>query len=896
MSISNNGGYTATYRNMVGVDFSMGSASPSKRRYAYAENMYRDYENGDAALLESVPGFRKIISLGGRTHAIYSHKNENGEEYAVIHCSNKLYRFKVSERDKLTSLSPIATIADVESSAFRFGSDLYILDGKEITKISGAGSVSKINAENDSVYVPTTFYNGERIEQKNLLTDRFREKYVIGAAETVIYGTPGLMYKVTDASLGLCAVEGVSSSFAGILNIPSYATIGNKRYKVDEISDNAFLNNENIRGVKLGIGLWRIGKFAFSGCKTLTSVWAYNAPRFIDDFAFKDCSALNTFFLGAEIEKFGDSVFSGCTSLNDIRYASDEKNFKKIENSDSLSEFGIYGFQNDFSLILEIPIKTPLSEIISVTLDGKEIGEYSTVAVGEGKSSVIFPINDVREAEGKEVVIYARSLPDISDGADGANDFLSDYGFAGSGFDAICGCRVCESFDGRIFLSGNPLLPGVVFFSSREAEKKSPLYFGSYNYFCDGFGVFGVTSMLSSENALLVFKSADDGGGSIFYHSPKETDISFMPKIYPTVSTHNGIGAIGKSFSFFDDPLFLSKMGVSAIDKKTISLERSIACRSDNVNARLLSEDLRTASLAEWCGYLALGVNGKIFLADSREIFTHSSGYKEYEWYYMNEIGTWESDLRVYRYSSYAREGFLVHNQPESEVYFTVYSVLVDNKTVYYTVEGDKKYEVYPTDERAGGVFHPLVCLSSFEGDLLFFGTDNGDICIFNNDKRGIAPEHISSDYDFKEEDYRRYYGRRIHPYFYTFDTHRMRSGVHTAPYDCSRPDLTKNTVKHSLTLKCRLSGSGKIRCEVKTNRSGYTERSAFPNSVPDFSDLCFSSLTLDCEETVSLPISEKEKNWIDKEIAVYCDDFRSPIGIYSISYRYTPKGRIKHT
>jgi len=121
---------------MVGVDFSMGSASPSKRRYAYLENMYRDYENGDAALLESVPGFRKIISLGGRIHAIYSHKNENGDDYAVIHCSNKLYRFKVSERDKLTSLTPIASVADVESSAFRFGSDLYILDGREISKIS----------------------------------------------------------------------------------------------------------------------------------------------------------------------------------------------------------------------------------------------------------------------------------------------------------------------------------------------------------------------------------------------------------------------------------------------------------------------------------------------------------------------------------------------------------------------------------------------------------------------------------------------------------------------------------------------------------------------------------------------------------------------------------------
>ena len=147
-----------------------------------------------------------------------------------------------------------------------------------------------------------------------------------------------------------------------------------------------------------------------------------------------------------------------------------------------------------------------------------------------------------------------------------------------------------------------------------------------------------------------------------------------------------------------------------------------------------------------------------------------------------------------------------------------------------------------------------------------------------------------------KDIEYKKFYGRRIHPIFYTFTTHRMRCGVRTAPHDCGRPDLTKNTVKHSLTLKCRLCGNGKIRCEAKTDRSGYTEYSAFPNNVPDFSDWSFASLTLDSEENVSLPVNEKEKNWIDKELSVYCDDFRSPIGIYSLSYRYTLRGRIKHT
>ena len=123
-----------------------------------------------------------------------------------------------------------------------------------------------------------------------------------------------------------------------------------------------------------------------------------------------------------------------------------------------------------------------------------------------------------------------------------------------------------------------------------------------------------------------------------------------------------------------------------------------------------------------------------------------------------------------------------------------------------------------------------------------------------------------------------------------------MRCGARTAPYDCDMPALTKNSVKHSLTLKCRINGSGKIKCEVKTNRSGYEECAIYPNAIPDFSNWCFNSLTLDSEENVSLPINEKEKNWVEKELAVYCDDFRSPIGIYSLTYRYKPKGRIRHS
>lgn len=896
MIISNNREYTVSYRDMNGVDFSVSGSKNQRKRYAYLENMYRDYDGDGGSIIESVPGFRKIASFGGKIHGIYSQKNASGEDFTVVHAADKIYRFQTSMRDSLSNLTPIAEISNNKSSAFRHCENLYILDGINIIKISADGEATKITEDCPAIYVPTTFYNDIRIEQRNLLTDRFIEKTMIGAAETVIYGSQGLMYQITNEALGLCAVVGIESTFRGEVNIPSYAKIGAKRYKVDEIADNAFKGNTNIVGVKLGIGIYRIGKYAFANCTSLNNFNACNAPVFIDNRAFAGCSMLNSFFLGTAIEKFGSSVFESCSNLKDIKYSSDENEFQKIENHESLSEFMISSFIENRTLTIEIKLNTPTSDILSVTLDGKPLSSYLNIKRSGLIVSIIFTISDRRTIEGKEIVIKAVAAPSIPDEFQNNKDFLSDTGYAESGFKAITGCTISENFDGRAFLSGNPALPGTVFFTNREGGKDAPLYFGVYNYFRDGFGTYGITSMLSCAESLLVFKKADDGGGSIFYHTPKETGNDVIPKIYPISYTHNGIGAIGKSISFFDDPVFISKNGISAIDKRTISLDRSIACRSHSVNALLLSEDLENASLAEWCGYLAVGINGKIYLADSRATYMHESGYREYEWYYLCDIGTHANDIRVYRYATVAHQGYKLHSEPDAITKGMIYSAFIGNEIIYYTVINGERYELSATEEMHGGIFNPLTIIAGFENNLLFFGTDNGDLCIFNNDKRGVAPSRISSAPDFDSEDYKRYYGRRIHPDFYTFNGHRMRCGARTASYDCEMPSITKNSVKHSLTLKCRISGSGKIRCEVKTNRSGYEECAIYPNGIPDFSNWSFDSLTLDFEEAVSLPINEKEKNWIEKELSVYCDDFRSPIGIYSLTYRYKPKGRIKHS
>ena len=160
-----------------------------------------------------------------------------------------------------------------------------------------------------------------------------------------------------------------------------------------------------------------------------------------------------------------------------------------------------------------------------------------------------------------------------------------------------------------------------------------------------------------------------------------------MPKIYPVSYVHSGIRTLGESISFFDDPIFLTATGVMALGKKTVSLERSVSVRSHNVNALLLAEDLENACLARWCGYLFLLTGERAYLADSRATFTHKTGSVEYEWYYLNGIGTYEGDKRVFRYSSVARSGFSVHKAADEVVSVIVGSAThPDGNIIYFTI------------------------------------------------------------------------------------------------------------------------------------------------------------------------------------------------------------------
>lgn len=870
--------YSRHYTDMRGVDFCADGSSIDPRRFSYLENMYRDYEGDGASVTESIPGFRRLYRFPQAIRGIFVQKTHLGT-FLLIHAGTELYRFSRDDRDALAALSPIATLADRESAGFAFGEDFFLLDGTRITAVDANGTARRVGESERPPYVPTLFCEGEPHEQKNLLSERVREQYTILSPDALAYGTPGLQYTVLDAAAHTCAVSGYGVAEDTVLRLPSRVRIGSTEHRVVAVADGAFAECDGISEVHMAEGIVEIGERAFFGCSSLYNVVTPNSIASIGTRAFAECSSLDTFFLGASIATIAPGAFEGDNAVTAVTYPLDIAALDAVCGREQLPDSAAI-VPNGYNKhgVIEIPVFSAPQEIESVTLDGEPI-EYTVRIQGDRIVAVVLETEDKNDLTGRCVLMQAAHPREPQTG--------TAHAFIGNGRDAVCGCTLAQVFDGRVFLSGNPDHPNTVFFAARRADGGiDPTYFGSYNYFSDGIGYASIRALLSVGDALVVFKATGEAGGSIFYHVPSDTGDDLVPRVYPISYTHAGIGTAGGAISFLDDPVFISSVGLSALEKHTLNSGRSVVCRSHNVNERLLFEDLSRISMTEWRGYLVLCANGRMYLADSRQTFRHASGVTEYEWYFLDGIGSYESDRRVFRYAEPIEPQAALPVTPDTRVSEEVYSEPSPSGTAYYVLRGEARLPVYPTEERTGGVFSPATIVRA-DAELLFFGTQSGVLCLFNNDLRGRSPARIAEADGYAPS-------HRIHPDFYSFDGHAPRYAVKTAMDNCGIPHMTKDTVGGSVVVKCRASGAKKLIFEVGTDREGYREITHFPTDEADFSDVDFSAFVLQTDTRFTVPIRERCKRWIEKQICLYCDEFRSPIAIGGIGYRYTVRGNLR--
>lgn len=569
-----------------------------------------------------------------------------------------------------------------------------------------------------------------------------------------------------------------------------------------------------------------------------------------------------------------------------------------------------------------------IKKIDSITVYGEEISsegyevnlEKSTVTFKEGFIPVAPSAKDGYPEfyAGVEITAVKEIYDKDSITAVGGDGKTTNYvGLTGTSEEFISiveSATVAAVFDNRIFLSGIKGKPNLIFYCARNNTGHSdPSYIGILNYMEDGVDNAPIKAMLPVANSLLVLKADSHQDGTVYYHSPYETGNDIIPKIYPSESGLAGTGCIGAAINFLDDPVFVSKYGLEAIGQLSVRYERAREHRSTLVDAKLLQSNLNNAKLAVYAGYLYLLVDGKIFMADSRQTFSGNSGTMEYEWFYLEEIGIYKGQYTKYEFLTEFPGVFmeadgvtrktveLTYNGVQhelklaSDIGYTqeasgeIVTVITGNVTVGETVYEVKAEVVVDTEgnvnlllvdstgEMTGGVLSAARCIATI-GDTVFFGTYAGDVCCFNFDKKDPNSGVLTSNW-------------------YTFDGRTIYSGFAMKMDNCGVPHMTKSTIKKSTVAKVQNFLNPMAKVKVLTNNSPSKDIDRLTaNRYLDtlFSSMDFANFSFVAMQNSLFLIREKEKKWVEKQYYIYSDEYQKPFALIYLAYRYKIVGSYK--
>ena len=270
----------------------------------------------------------------------------------------------------------------------------------------------------------------------------------------------------------------------------------------------------------------------------------------------------------------------------------------------------------------------------------------------------------------------------------------------------VLNCTLIETFDNRVFFSGNSNYPNVLFHCSLN----DPSYFSDTDYYEEGSSDSKVKSLVAGNNALWVLKEPSQSNTTIFYHNP--TIDSEHGKIYP--STHSSIstGCMAKGINFNDSIVFFSDKGLESITGD-VTTEQVLLHRSSLVDSKLLNEEkYKEMNLIEYAGYLFTIMGNKAYLADGNTL-TPINNHYEYEWFYF------EFDKEI---SSAIVKNDILYMTSGKDIY-TFTKTDTNIESYWTTIEDEFNYPQYQkTMNKKGFVI-------DMEGEelLVYVRTDNKD-------------------------------------------------------------------------------------------------------------------------------------------------------------------------
>lgn len=290
-------------------------------------------------------------------------------------------------------------------------------------------------------------------------------------------------------------------------------------------------------------------------------------------------------------------------------------------------------------------------------------------------------------------------------------------------------CTLLEVFDNRLFFSGNPDYPNMLWHCSME----DPSYCSDTDYYTEGIDDSKIKALVAGNNALWVMKEPSQTNTTIFYHNPTIDDN--MGKLYP--STHSSIstGCVATAVNFNDDICFFSDRGMESISGD-VTTEQVIKHRSTLIDNKLLNENnYNNMKLAEWEGYLLVIIDNKIYLANSRSLFTNND-HNEYEWFY------WEFDINIT--NALVKDGIL-YLCTDKKIYALTNMDNERNVNAYFTTLADEiNYpQMWKTTNKKATVIDVECTKMKLE-----VKTDNNNfvtIGTFNSNKKGYVKPRIKA-------------------------------------------------------------------------------------------------------------------------------------------------------
>jgi hypothetical protein len=241
--------------------------------------------------------------------------------------------------------------------------------------------------------------------------------------------------------------------------------------------------------------------------------------------------------------------------------------------------------------------------------------------------------------------------------------------------DRIKKCTLLQVFDNRVFFSGNPDYPNVVYHCSLN----DPSYCSDLDYYNEGLDNAAVKGLVAGNNALWVFREPSQANTTVFYHTP--TIDADYGKIYPSQHSSISTGCVGAAVNFNDDIIFFSDRGMEGISGD-VTTEQVVAHRSSMVDRKMLAEtNYKNMVLAEWEGYLIVFIDDKAYLADSRAA-VNIENHSEYEFFYW-ELGKKVTSAKVNRGILYIGTADGVYTLTDKEADVESYWVTPKDKFKY---------------------------------------------------------------------------------------------------------------------------------------------------------------------------------------------------------------------